>query len=774
MKNYGFSIVAVLIIILTLSVGCEKLFDHEDDLPQQPPYQSQQVSGVLNIPDGADIEENDLAINTFSTISYIDLDGSFSVNTPAAEKYQVMFFKSKLTGNTIFLGLLDPAIKKVHASDTSTALALLLFNPYLVYSDQMQRQEYLLIAQQNPKFIKLLTLLNDAYRDDPEMVLDYEKNPTIYQVLAELMKETLEDFNDNFKAGASTGSPPYIEDAPGEDIIFVNNRHVWYAAGIHPDAGEQSDVVSVERKKTLVSFQLGWPPVYMTEPKETYYSLGDGNYMIYLAKGLSFSKIFKWDDPEGRATLMNVGESILYLIEIIAGYVPSVSIMELPNHFHISSNRAAQLSVDIAQGDVQGFIGHFIGLLQDNAEGIAYWIYQEIESNARHEFIQSAAGILKKVSLVFELLGYVNEQGPFFWDLILAPKDVTYHIKQSNGVVTDVTQNIQPVASFTVNPPSGITGTVFQFDATGTTDDSDDFDLLQFRWDFKGDDNWTSWSSNHTIEYTYTESGSFNVILEVRDTGGLSGFKSHPLNVGGGAGTASHVKLFRDVYPWESNALVEALEDLGFIYGAGPDTYEIIGSDQMANVQLNPGEDLVIISNDQDQNFYNNYAANQVRFSNFVYMGGSMLWEACDMGWAEGSIAEAGIVLPGNLTMEEDYDSYNYLTDSNLPLTSGLPEAMDHNYASHEAFFDYPDGAMVYCANMDGEATLIEFNIGGGWVIITGQPLEHQYEHVYGNYDMEELLPRIISYFTGSTFRLDAPDKNKMKLSSVKTNVNNH
>jgi hypothetical protein len=35
---------------------------------------------------------------------------------------------------------------------------------------------------------------------------------------------------------------------------------------------------------------------------------------------------------------------------------------------------------------------------------------------------------------------------------------------------------------------------------------------------------------------------------------------------------------------------------------------------------------------------------------------------------------------------------------------------------------------------------------------MTGQPLEHQYTHIYGANDMEELLPRIVSYFTGVEF----------------------
>lgn len=76
---------------------------------------------------------------------------------------------------------------------------------------------------------------------------------------------------------------------------------------------------------------------------------------------------------------------------------------------------------------------------------------------------------------------------------------------------------------------------------------------------------------------------------------------------------------------------------------------------------------------------------------------------------------------------------------------------MDHNYASHESFSNLPNGTTVYCTDSLGTPTLIEFNLGSGWVIVSGQPLEHQYDRIYGQADMEKLLPRIVAYFTGKT-----------------------
>ena len=112
-------------------------------------------------------------------------------------------------------------------------------------------------------------------------------------------------------------------------------------------------------------------------------------------------------------------------------------------------------------------------------------------------------------------------------------------------------------------------------------------------------------------------------------------------------------------------------------------------------------------------------------------------------------MAAAGVQLPGGVTTVNYFDYYNYVVMQNLPLVAGLPYELDHYYASHEGFLNLPEGTTVYCTASNGEPTLIEFNFGSGWIIMTGQPIEHQYKYIFYDPDMEELLPRIIAYFTG-------------------------
>lgn len=218
-----------------------------------------------------------------------------------------------------------------------------------------------------------------------------------------------------------------------------------------------------------------------------------------------------------------------------------------------------------------------------------------------------------------------------------------------------------------------------------------------------------------------------------------------------GAGAATHIKLFRDGLPWGSSAMDSMLAREGFTPGPGENQYQIFPSDSFATVSLEVGVDMVIIVSDHNQNFYNNYAASQTKFNDFVYRGSTIFWGACDRGWAGGSILEAGITFPGGVSVDtiHIYDNYNLLYNPDYELVSGLPDTLYGTYASHETFTGYPAGTQIFTVNRSEEKpTLILYNHGMGWVILTGQPLEYCYDRL-PEQTTGELLPRIVRFFLG-------------------------
>lgn len=706
------------------------------------------VSGTLTMPAGSTLSANDLRALSFADEADLNSSGEFTLDVIDSDTFQIILFISKSTGNPVMMGGYNPQERSVDADSETTVLALTLMNPYLIYTSHADREDFFGTVELLNDFQGVVSDFEAALASDAETALDYNTNTVLYQDAADLGKTAM-DYLGGARGGR--GAPPTIVDASGGDVAFLNERHVWYVASVHDAQGALLDVVTVDRDQCL-NYIWGWPPTVEANTVQTAYTLGDGSFYICMRKGGDFSKFGQWSDAIGRATTLNTCQAAIDIVQLIVGYTCEPEMEDLGDELDIPALYANELTQDLRQGRAERLAAHYSELMQTGNRDFAVWLWGGgVPSTAPEDYVDKSGEILGGMGLVLELLSYVNDSGPFFWDWAYAEEDLCYYLVQSGGMITTIDEYHAPIADFTISPPAGIIGTDFDFDASISTDDYDDLVDLEFRWDWDSDGTWDhGWTSTETATHSYSEAGAYTVTLQVKDSDGLIGVETHNVNVGGGAGTANHIKLFMDAQPWNSYATTTVIEALGFTLGAGPNTYEILYSTDMATAELIPGEDLVIICNDQYQSFYDNYAASQIRFNNFVYMGGSLLWEACDEGWHYGSMETAGIILPGDVHPYVDFDYYNYVTDPNLPLVSGLPGTLDHNYASHESFYNLPDGTTVYTVDDSDNPTLIEYSLGGGWVIISGQPLEHQYDNDYGVADdVSQLLPRIVAYFTG-------------------------
>ncbi len=759
---------AMLMVAFAL-ISCGLLSPESDgdgDPPGSTDLPVTSVTGTVDLPTGSTVDADDLRAVSFIAQADVSTGGTFTVDIVDSDTYQWVLIVSKSTGHPVFIALYNPTARSIVASSSTTALALCGGMPHLIFTTHSEREDYFDRVADSSTFTQVLTNLNAAYASDAETALDPMTNSLLYQLVAQAAEIAFESLGSGARPAVT---PPHIEDAAGDNIVFVSERQIWYTAAVY-DASEQlSDIVTVNGDDSP-GYAWGWPPAITTDEQETTYALGDGTFAIALHKGDDFTVVDAWSDPVGRATALNVAQGTICLIELLIGYEPDISAQDLSGGLTVPSLYASELTLDMLQGRTESFISHFSSLIGNKAGDLAEWLHGgSVPSDASETFLDESAYIMEYICYYLDLLSMTNTEGPFFWDWVMADIDLAYDVTQTGGELISIDGLTAPDSEFTTDPPAGIIGTVFEFDASSTTDDNDAIGNLLFRWDWNSDGNWdTSWSGSTTVTHSYSSSGAYSVTLQVKDTDGLKGAVTHNVNVGGGAGTATHIKLFRDVYPWGMNATVDVIESLGFTLGSGPNTYEILTSAEMATETLIPGEDLILICNDQVQSFYDNYAASQVRFNNFVYMGGSLLWEACDQGWSGGSMAQAGVVLPGSVGIQTDYCWYNYIPNPELPLVAGLPTTMDHNYASHESFCNLPDGTTVYCVDDFDNPTLIEYSLGAGWVVMSGQTLEHQYVYVYGNNDMEELLPRIISYFTGVA--LPGPARVAVEISPMSTN----
>jgi hypothetical protein len=118
----------------------------------------------------------------------------------------------------------------------------------------------------------------------------------------------------------------------------------------------------------------------------------------------------------------------------------------------------------------------------------------------------------------------------------LAPTDPSMRVYYAE-VLSD---NTPPTPAFTIAPASGTTSTNFLFDASACNDNEDPSSVLDVRWDWENDGAFdTGWSTTKTISHQYHVPNTYQVRLQVRDTGGLIDSITKEINVTSDGGTLS-------------------------------------------------------------------------------------------------------------------------------------------------------------------------------------------------------------------------------------------
>jgi parallel beta-helix repeat protein len=90
-------------------------------------------------------------------------------------------------------------------------------------------------------------------------------------------------------------------------------------------------------------------------------------------------------------------------------------------------------------------------------------------------------------------------------------------------ITYDPPGNDPPEANFTVKPASGVLSKKFTVNASTSVDLEDPTSALAVRWDWEDDGTWdTLWSTTKTGQHQYASPGTYNIRLQVMDTGGLT------------------------------------------------------------------------------------------------------------------------------------------------------------------------------------------------------------------------------------------------------------
>ena len=174
------------------------------------------------------------------------------------------------------------------------------------------------------------------------------------------------------------------------------------------------------------------------------------------------------------------------------------------------------------------------------------------------------------------------------------------------------------------------------------------------------------------------------------------------------------VLVIQDQYPWGYDAVQRILSANGI-------PYDQVGSSSIPSIDLTSYK-LVIIPSVQGSSFYNTYNSYLSKFEAYVQQGGVLELHATTY-----SGTSPRPLLPGGGSNDWNGQNYNYVVRPDHPLVNGVSNPFYGSYASHNSFSNIqPDATVIATAGSStgGPPTLIEYRLGRGLVVASGQTLE--------------------------------------------------
>ena len=172
------------------------------------------------------------------------------------------------------------------------------------------------------------------------------------------------------------------------------------------------------------------------------------------------------------------------------------------------------------------------------------------------------------------------------------------------------------------------------------------------------------------------------------------------------------IGLIKDTDPWGGALNEQVLQEFDM-------EYDLIDRWMLMDLNLSY-YDLIIVASDQPQELYDVFDSRLSDLEAFVTSGGTLQFNGADQGWNGSFWYE----LPGGVTHVNSGSYYNYVVDSNHPITEGIPSEIYANTASHCFLQDYPANTHFIMNDESGEYTLIEYELGDGLVLTTGITLD--------------------------------------------------
>jgi hypothetical protein len=236
--------------------------------------------------------------------------------------------------------------------------------------------------------------------------------------------------------------------------------------------------------------------------------------------------------------------------------------------------------------------------------------------------------------------------------------------------------------------------------------------------------------SPYTFNKTITNcNDTITDVIKVRNLG--TGTLTYQVFGGRGLSGDSTVLVIRDVNPW-------GVDIEQFIHNQFGVTPHSITSSQIGSTNFN-SYDIIITLGGQTTSYYNAISAHSTTFHTYVESGGIALYMLANTQVTNVTLAGGSNMVYGSA------EGQNIIVAAGHPLISGLTNPLIGSNANSNYLTNLPANAKTITqANISGQPTTVEYEIGGGLVIATGMLWE--YHSGLPIYNISSMLFNGLSY----------------------------
>lgn len=455
-------------------------------------------AGRVYLSQNVDLEG--LRVVNISSVVPVQGDGTFITSLPL-QGIETMMVIREGSSKPLLLGIIFPehlyrpslhrffsSYGNVVVDAESTALALVLMNPFFVGVSEKSRAEMAEVIVSLPEFQNLVRVIERTCEEDPYRVLDGSAHPEIFIMATDLLPRALEakfgtsDIRYRRSGVSVDNSRPWVECTGGSSIKFLNPTMVYYWADIVYYNTQQGGANCANPSTHFILPKTRFYDLtcvfediscvldlFQVPPEDTSMNnFPSGTNLVAMYKGFGDYTVGVVEcGGKGNAMLANIWQSIKYVLALATSWgnlLPEGHLVVTGLNAIFDETKRAEFKEALNTMDMWTIIGYVINIISLFKDQILSYLQNQFGSDAASTFLNAATSILGDIfrfaTMAYEL---TSRTGPYFYDLVSMAEYSAYFVNTSQGCLVDGNPIIMKVFPQNVSPGSKVVISGFFF-----------------------------------------------------------------------------------------------------------------------------------------------------------------------------------------------------------------------------------------------------------------------------------------------------------------------